>query len=324
MSKEFDKLMSEHEECDRYYTDSTEEVKRRVKEEFENADEFLEYLGKDERAAKAFFDYSGTKPYSFSVIPIRKSDQFYVKKHTSTQRPYYHFHSFYEFVYVQQGKCGFYAFPNGEKYEIVKGDVCICAPDSVHAMARAGKKDVILKAVVPRDFIRELSGEAVLIGNGQIRIFENAGDRAGTYFQNFVRENGSDAPMSRVAEKGWFSLFLAELFREKRAVTGDIVKMFDSYMNDNIKNANLRSFSEFAGYNSDYLNRVIKRETGKTFGENVADLKLKKAKELLEKSDMSVERVAAETGYANPSGFYKQFVRTFGITPAQYRKSEKQ
>ena len=38
MSKEFDKLMSAHEESDRYYIDDINEVRARVKEEFENAD----------------------------------------------------------------------------------------------------------------------------------------------------------------------------------------------------------------------------------------------------------------------------------------------
>ena len=44
MSKEFDKLMSAHEESDRYYIDDINEVRARVKEEFENADKFLSYL----------------------------------------------------------------------------------------------------------------------------------------------------------------------------------------------------------------------------------------------------------------------------------------
>ena len=86
MSKEFDKLMSAHEESDRYYIDDINEVRARVKEEFENADEFLSYIESDEKAAKAFFDYSGSKPYLFSVIPVRKSDRLYVKDNFRAER----------------------------------------------------------------------------------------------------------------------------------------------------------------------------------------------------------------------------------------------
>ena len=127
MSKEFDKLMSAHEESDRYYIDDINEVRARIKDEFDNADEFLSYIESDEKAAKAFFDYSGSKPYLFSVIPVRKSDRLYVKKHTATQRPYYHSHAFYEIIFVQNGKCGFFHYPSGERYAIDRGSACLVA-----------------------------------------------------------------------------------------------------------------------------------------------------------------------------------------------------
>ena len=106
MSKEFNKLMNAHEVDDKDYVYDVEAVKDRIKEEFASADEFLSYIESDEKAAKAFFDYSGSKPYLFSVIPVRKSDRLYVKKHTATQRPYYHSHAFYEIIFVQNGKRG--------------------------------------------------------------------------------------------------------------------------------------------------------------------------------------------------------------------------
>lgn len=321
MSKEFDKLMSAHEESDRYYIDNINEVRARVKEEFENADEFLSYLEKDERAAKAFFDYSGSKPYSFSVIPIRKSDKLYVKKHTATQRPYYHSHSFYEIIFVQSGKCEFFDYPDGERIRIDKGDVCICAPESVHALLKAGKKDVILKAVIPCKVFDEITDKQTVVKEGEIRLFENAGDKAQSYFQNFMRENSQDQPLARIAEKSWLSLFLVELLSEKYIERGDIVRKFNIYINDNLKTASLVGFCKFAGYNPDHITRVLKRETGKTFKEKVTEIRLTEAKTLLMTTDMPVESIASETGYLNPSGFYKQFTATFGITPAQYRRA---
>lgn len=324
MSKEFDKLMSAHEVSDKDYINSVEEVKARIIEEFQNADQFLSYLEKDERAAKAFFDYSGAKPYPLEVIPIRKSDKLYVKKHTATQRPYYHFHAFYELIFVQNGKCGFYSYPNGERYCIDKGSACIFAPGSVHAMARAGKKDVILKAVIPCEVFDEITGKQTVVKYGEIRIFENAGDKAQSYFQNFMRENSSDLPLARIAEKSWLSLCLVELFSEKHTERGDIVRKFYIYIADNLKTASMVGFCKFAGYNPDHITRVLKRETGKTFKENVTEIRLSEAKALLKTTDMSVESIANETGYLNPSGFYKQFTATFGITPAQYRRAHRQ
>ena len=323
MSKEFDKLMSAHEESDRYYIDDINEVRARIKEEFDNADEFLSYIESDEKAAKAFFDYSGSKPYLFSVIPVRKSDRLYVKKHTATQRPYYHSHAFYEIIFVQNGKCGFFHYPSGERYAIDRGSVCLFAPGAVHALARAGERDVILKAVVPKEIFDGILLEDEKMGEGEISIFENVGDRAQSYFQNFVAENGKDTPLSRVSERGWLALFLTELYREKEEKGGDIIEKLDIYLGENLKNAQLSDFAAYVGYTPDYVSRVIKRVTGTSFKEAVETEKLAQAKVLLSTTDMPVERVAAECGYANASGLYKQFTATYGITPARYRASKK-
>lgn len=323
MSKEFEKLMLSHEEIDRDYVKDISTVKERVKEEIENADEFLSMLGSDEAAAKAFFDYSSSRPVKFSVLPVRKSDRLYVKKHTATQRPYYHAHSFYELIFVQNGKCECFSYPDGARYRIDKGGVCLCAPGSVHALARAGKKDVILKAVVPAKIFEEMLGENTLIARGVSRVFDNAGDRAIEYFQNFTRENGDLSSFARIAEKKWLALFIVELFRDKYEKGGDIVEKFDIYAEKNLKGATLEGFARFAGYNPDYVTRVLKRETGKTFKDNVSDMRMALAKSLLKNTDMSVESVAAESGYQNASGLYKQFIATFGMTPTQYRKSQR-
>lgn len=323
MSKEFEKLMNAHEVDDRDYINDRETVTDRIKEEFANADEFLSYLESDERAAKAFFDYSGTKPYMFSVVPVRKSDKLYVKKHTATQRPYYHSHAFYEIIFVQNGKCGFFHYPSGERYLIDRGSACIVAPGSVHALERAGKRDVILKAVVPKEIFDGIFIDSERVKKGEISVFENVGDRAQSYFQNFVAENGKDTPLSRISEKGWLSLFLAELYRKKEEKGGDIVEKLDIYLDNNLKNARLCDFAAYVGYNPDYVSRVIKRDTGASFRDAVETEKLAQAKVLLSTTDMPVERVAAECGYANASGLYKQFTATYGITPARYRAAKK-
>ena len=323
MSKEFEKLMFFHEESDRDYIHDINEIKARIAEEFEKADEFLTYLNADEKAAKAFFDYSGSKPYLFSVIPVRKSYRLYVKKHTATQRPYYHSHAFYEIIFVQNGKCGFFHYPSGERYAIDRGSVCLFAPGAVHALARAGERDVILKAVVPKEIFDGILLEDEKMGEGEIAVFENVGDRAQSYFLNFVAENGKDTPLSRVSERGWLALFLAELFREKEEKGGDIIEKLDIYLDNNLKNARLSDFAAYVGYAPDYVSRVIKRVTGTSFKEAVETEKLAYAKVLLCTTDMPVERVAAECGYANASGLYKQFTATYGITPAQYRESQR-
>ena len=209
------------------------------------------------------------------------------------------------------------------RYAIDRGSACLVAPGAVHALSRAGIRDVILKAVVPKEIFDGILLEDEKMGEGEIAIFENVGDRAQSYFQNFVAENGKDTPLSRVSERGWLALFLTELYCEKEEKGGDIIEKLDIYLGKNLKNARLSDFAAYVGYTPDYVSRVIKRVTGTSFKEAVETEKLAQAKVLLSTTDMPVERVAAECGYANASGLYKQFTATYGITPARYRKARK-
>lgn len=321
MSKEFEKLMCAHEERDRYYIDSTEEVKFRVREEFENADEFLAYLEGDEKAAQAFFDYSGTKPYPLKIIPVRKSNELYVKKHTSTQRPYYHSHAFYELIFVQSGKGAYFSYPEGEKIAISKGDVCLCAPGSVNALARAAKKDIVIKFVIPTEFSKCVFPLSDLIENGEIKIFSDIGDKTAGFLVNALEEYGKGSKYGAEQVKAWLTLFFAGIKQEKEAAKGDVVQKFEKYVQFSLRTANLSGFAKYAGYNSDYAARLFKQATGKTFCSVLTDLRLKHAKKLLKETDITVEGIALAVGFANASGLYKQFSASFGITPAKYRRS---
>jgi 2-isopropylmalate synthase len=49
--------------------------------------------------------------------------------------------------------------------------------------------------------------------------------------------------------------------------------------------------------------------------------RLKRAKTLLKDTGKSIETVAGEIGYENVEHFNRLFKKTYGITPAQYRKS---
>lgn len=69
-----------------------------ISEEFEEADKIIS-AGFDKETLKTL-DASG-QPF----IPTRKSDKFHMRKHTACQQPYYHGHSFYEFIYVLSGEC---------------------------------------------------------------------------------------------------------------------------------------------------------------------------------------------------------------------------
>lgn len=75
-----------------------------------------------------------------------------------------------------------------------------------------------------------------------------------------------------------------------------------------------------AGIPERTLKRRFKTATGTTLIERVQDLRVERAKRLLESSDASIDDVSAEAGYEDASFFRRLFRRRTGLSPADYRR----
>ncbi|MFG2004887.1 helix-turn-helix domain-containing protein [Spirillospora sp. NPDC048911] len=49
--------------------------------------------------------------------------------------------------------------------------------------------------------------------------------------------------------------------------------------------------------------------------------RIRRSQHLLETTDHSIERIAAQVGFGSPTAFRDRFKRTTGVTPHAYRRS---
>ncbi|MRN52138.1 response regulator transcription factor [Paenibacillus monticola] len=73
--------------------------------------------------------------------------------------------------------------------------------------------------------------------------------------------------------------------------------------------------------NQVYCCQFFNKNLGKTFSEYVAELRIKKARELLKQTDLSIEKIAIKSGYVDYYYFNKVFKKHCGMTPTKFRKS---
>lgn len=73
-------------------------------------------------------------------------------------------------------------------------------------------------------------------------------------------------------------------------------------------------------YNGEYLNRVMKKYTGKTLLEYGQEIYLEEARAMLVDTDKSITAIIEELGFSNRSHFYRLFEKKYGETPLDYRK----
>ena len=86
------------------------------------------------------------------------------------------------------------------------------------------------------------------------------------------------------------------------------------------KNIGVEMLAEYAGLSTGYLCTVFKEETGITINRYIREVRMEKAKEFLENSNMKITQIARKVGFSNSSYFCRSFREFFGTTPESCRK----
>ena len=95
-----------------------------------------------------------------------------------------------------------------------------------------------------------------------------------------------------------------------------------NYINTNYLTVTLDELEEYFHLSKPYLSKYIKDKSGKTFGEIVKNVRMKKARTLLKSSNITVENIAEKVGYQNVEHFNRLFKKKYGITPVQFRNGK--
>ena len=75
--------------------------------------------------------------------------------------------------------------------------------------------------------------------------------------------------------------------------------------------------------NKSYLMRIFKEYTGITLLQYLNTIRCKKAEELLQNTNLTIESIAFKVGYATASHFTRVFKQINGQTPLRYRRMMK-
>ena len=100
-----------------------------------------------------------------------------------------------------------------------------------------------------------------------------------------------------------------------------IIDIALKYIEDNIENVALTAVSNMVCMNYTYFSEFFKKQTGITFSDYVMNVKMRKAKALLQDPLNQIQDVAYEIGYENPKNFTRAFKKYYGISPTDFRKN---
>ena len=108
---------------------------------------------------------------------------------------------------------------------------------------------------------------------------------------------------------------------QRENVVSKPVREMCRYMQEHVKEqVSLKDLAAHVALNQVYVSNIFKKEMGISISSYYINLKMEYAKELLRNSTMTVSMIAEEVGYQDAKVFSKQFIKTVGIKPMDYRK----
>jgi two-component system response regulator YesN len=100
------------------------------------------------------------------------------------------------------------------------------------------------------------------------------------------------------------------------------VSFANVYMRENYadSNMNLNSICNYLNISVSHFSKIFKEVTGFTFLEVLTQIRMEKAKELLEETNLKIYEIAERVGFSDPHYFCISFKKIIGMTPKTYAK----
>ena len=266
-----------------------------------------------------------------------------IRRHTRFAEFPLHKHSYLEVMVVLGGSVTHII--NSEGVRLEAGDILFMNKHVEHSVMKTGVSDIAVNISLSDGF---LSGAfADLNGTAFFRILaENANPHGAPCYLHFSAAEDKavnnlteniiiellSASKDTIAAK-YVEVLLGYLARESdRLLSGGStstdkhsmrVREISEYISSNCTRATLGELGSRLYLCTPYLSKYIKEHFGKSFKELLVDEKMRRAEELIRKTDMNIGDIIGAVGYDNESYFHKEFKKRYARTPLCYRKAHK-
>lgn len=267
----------------------------------------------------------GTDAFPLQIFPCRR-----FKEGDCTALPHYH-----REIEIMQPLEGITQLSlNGELINAQPGQIFFINPGDVHAMYSKVTPMRYRCFVFPRELLALPANSQTMtqlidpLFNGQLRFplcrtdptLQMLLDEIAALYQ---QEGGETFILAALLR------FLAILEKEGTLTPAepspkisDPVRLAITFMEDHhAEHITLPQIAEVAGLSTHYFCNYFKKQTGFSPITYLTNVRIRRAKELLKRSDLSVLNVALSCGFEDVSFFIKKFKFATDQTPLQYRKN---
>ena len=265
---------------------------------------------------------SDIKNLSFQLESITKS------KYDSDWHSTLHTHPFTELFYVVDGKGEFNI--QGQRFPVKPNDFVIINPQVEHT--ELSSPDEPLEYIVLGIRGLSFSNLTPVSEGGHPFSFFNLRDEQKDilrYLNAMVQEATCQQMSYELVCHNLLEILLIKILRHQHfdlevgkqsKATKDIsfIKHYlETYYHESIQLEDLASMTHLSRF---YISHSFKKEIGMSPMEYLIDIRIKESKILLRTTNYSISQVADIVGFTTPTYFSKQFRKSTGISPTDYRE----
>ena len=136
--------------------------------------------------------------------------------------------------------------------------------------------------------------------------------------------------IGRLEEMGSLELWLNNYFRwvmdyaahQNDRRQADMMSRAKRFIMDNYSNPELTlgSVAGYVGLNEKYFSSRFTKEEGMTFSNYLTEVRIRKARELMEQTDLKIYEISQSVGYNSVEHFTRVFKKICQVSPGAYRK----
>ncbi|TXK83799.1 AraC family transcriptional regulator [Paenibacillus sp. N3.4] len=244
-----------------------------------------------------------------------------------------HKHSFYEVCYVLSGEGAY--IERGSVFPLKEGTIFYSRPGTFHQI-RSGNGMYLL--YVAFELKQQCSDErkrdfSLLLENESSVVYETTDQTTALLWRALVQEadaaiKADDADVKRLACSLLNSIpycFISRLSLGTKSMQREssslLMKQAKLFIEDNLdQHLTMHSLSANLHISERHLGRLFSSETGQTFSHFLQEKRVQKARELMDRTSLSIAEIAAQTGFKTVHYFTRVFTEKMGIPPGIYRR----
>lgn len=265
------------------------------------------------------------------IIYEKKTDDFYYRNDNNMRTPLQcraHLHYHVEVVYMRKGYAKVYI--DSDAYEISTGDLLFVFPNRVHRFEDANMKNKYDLFIINPDLVPDLS-QKIATGNPENPVIRDiqSNTRIISLIDILATAASFPATCKETLMKGYLLSFFAEMLelmplKSAKSDENQAMRAVVQYCSQNFtKELSLAILEEELHLSKYYISHLFGAKLGIRFNDYVNSLRISEACRLLRTTDMNITEISNSSGFETLRTFNRAFIKQMGISPSDYKKSNR-